>query len=69
LVKNLAYYGVEMIDCQVHTPFLESLGAEMIPREEFLTRLNACQNKTNPIARLKNKFRSDFDFLINNELI
>lgn len=29
-----------MIDCQVHTPHLESLGAEMISRQEYLTILN-----------------------------
>ncbi|HLO81709.1 MAG TPA: leucyl/phenylalanyl-tRNA--protein transferase [Chitinophagaceae bacterium] len=31
--------GVELIDCQVHTPHLESLGAEMIPRDEFVKYL------------------------------
>ncbi|MBL7727810.1 MAG: leucyl/phenylalanyl-tRNA--protein transferase, partial [Dinghuibacter sp.] len=28
--------GVELIDCQVYTEHLESLGAEMIPRSQFL---------------------------------
>ncbi len=28
--------GVEMIDCQVYTAHLESLGARMIPRNQFL---------------------------------
>jgi leucyl/phenylalanyl-tRNA--protein transferase len=68
LVKNLAHHGIEMIDCQVHTPFLESLGAEMIPREEFLERLDICQNKTNPITDLQSDFRTDFDFVINNNI-
>jgi leucyl/phenylalanyl-tRNA--protein transferase len=27
--------GVELIDCQVYTEYLESLGAVMIPRNEF----------------------------------
>ena len=27
--------GIELIDCQVYTPHLESLGAEFISREEF----------------------------------
>ncbi len=31
--------GIELIDCQVHTEHLESLGAEMIPREEFISTL------------------------------
>ncbi|MEM0931196.1 MAG: leucyl/phenylalanyl-tRNA--protein transferase, partial [Bacteroidota bacterium] len=26
----------QLIDCQVHTDHLESLGAELIPRQEFL---------------------------------
>ncbi|GAA4828614.1 leucyl/phenylalanyl-tRNA--protein transferase [Algivirga pacifica] len=36
LAKNLEEKGFELIDCQVHTPHLESLGAEMIPRADFL---------------------------------
>ncbi|HCL05535.1 MAG TPA: leucyl/phenylalanyl-tRNA--protein transferase, partial [Chitinophagaceae bacterium] len=28
-----------LIDCQVHTDHLESLGAEMIPREQFIQLL------------------------------
>lgn len=35
-VKNTQY---KLIDCQLHTPHLESLGAEDIPREEFLKYL------------------------------
>ena len=38
-VKHLATDGVTLIDCQVYTPYLESFGARMIPREEFLKRL------------------------------
>jgi leucyl/phenylalanyl-tRNA--protein transferase len=35
-VQRLREMGVVLIDCQVHTPHLESLGARMISREEFL---------------------------------
>lgn len=35
LVKKLQQAGCELIDCQVHTRHLESLGAELIPRREF----------------------------------
>ena len=35
-VQQLAEEGVRLIDCQVYTEHLESLGAEMIPREIFL---------------------------------
>lgn len=34
-VQQLASNGVELIDCQVYTSHLESLGAEMIPRKKF----------------------------------
>jgi leucyl/phenylalanyl-tRNA--protein transferase len=34
-----------MIDCQVHTPHLESMGAEMITREEYLNILNNADPK------------------------
>jgi len=39
LVSQLKEEGIELIDCQVHTEHLESLGARMIPRQEFLDRL------------------------------
>ena len=35
-VEKLKEEGVRLIDCQVHTAHLESLGAEEIPRAEFL---------------------------------
>lgn len=31
--------GIGLIDCQVYTPHLESLGAKMIPRDEFIEYL------------------------------
>ena len=40
-VQQLVTEGVELIDCQVYTEHLESLGARMIPRPEFLQRLKA----------------------------
>lgn len=36
LVEFLKKKGFLIIDCQVHTNYLESLGAEHIPRKEFL---------------------------------
>jgi leucyl/phenylalanyl-tRNA--protein transferase len=38
-VQSLQKNGVELIDCQVYTPHLESLGAEFIPRKDFTDRL------------------------------
>ncbi|SDB64367.1 leucyl/phenylalanyl-tRNA--protein transferase [Flavobacteriaceae bacterium MAR_2010_188] len=37
-IQNTNY---KLIDCQVYTPHLESLGAEEIPRDEFLNCLEA----------------------------
>jgi leucyl/phenylalanyl-tRNA--protein transferase len=40
LVENLKLQGVELIDCQVYTEHLESLGARMINRKKFIQKLN-----------------------------
>ncbi len=40
-VHHLQQQGVTLIDCQVYTPHLESLGARMIDREDFLKLLEA----------------------------
>ena len=37
-VRAMEKKGIELIDCQVYTPHLGSLGAELIPRKKF-TRL------------------------------
>lgn len=39
LAKQLQQWGYKLIDCQVYTSHLESLGANMISRKEFLTLL------------------------------
>jgi leucyl/phenylalanyl-tRNA--protein transferase len=39
LANRLKDDGFEMIDCQMHTPHLASLGARTIRRSEFLRRL------------------------------
>jgi leucyl/phenylalanyl-tRNA---protein transferase len=38
-VQQLRSEGIELIDCQVYTEHLESLGARMIPRKEFSEKL------------------------------
>ncbi|MBW7868653.1 MAG: leucyl/phenylalanyl-tRNA--protein transferase [Brumimicrobium sp.] len=38
-VQKLQREGVKLIDCQIYTPHLASLGAEEIPREKFLAFL------------------------------
>lgn len=39
LVRRLSGQGCGMIDCQMHTPHLASLGAREIPRDDFAVRL------------------------------
>lgn len=39
-VQQLMREGVKIIDCQVYTEHLESLGARMIPRQSFIDILN-----------------------------
>lgn len=39
-VRALEQQGVKLIDCQVHTAHLESLGARMIPRKQFMKLLS-----------------------------
>ncbi|MBF0278913.1 MAG: leucyl/phenylalanyl-tRNA--protein transferase [SAR324 cluster bacterium] len=49
LVEQMKIWGVEMIDCQVTSDHLLSLGAHEIPRKEFLERLkNAVQKQSPP---------------------
>lgn len=43
-VKNNAD-KIDLIDCQVHTPHLESLGARMIPRNDFIKILEEGKSK------------------------
>lgn len=44
-VEQLKKEGVELIDCQVYTPHLESLGARMIPRSHFIEMLKPIRQK------------------------
>jgi leucyl/phenylalanyl-tRNA---protein transferase len=39
-VQLLQNEGILLIDCQVHTPYLESMGAEMIDRADFMVKLS-----------------------------
>jgi len=44
LVRELNARGFPLIDCQMHTPLLASLGAREIPRRTFLRELTALVN-------------------------
>jgi leucyl/phenylalanyl-tRNA--protein transferase len=47
-VLTLAAAGVQLLDCQVANPHLESLGARTIPRNEFMGFLPACVEVPKP---------------------
>lgn len=44
LAKQLSRWGFGMIDCQMHTAHLASLGAREIPRDEFIKHLKVLVN-------------------------
>lgn len=46
-VQMLKEEGTELIDCQVYTEYLESLGARMIDREDFCNRLKSLISNQN----------------------
>ena len=45
LVERLERWGIPLVDCQVHTPHLESLGAREWPRRDFLAALHAALDR------------------------
>lgn len=56
MARQLERWGFGMIDCQMYTPHLASLGAREIPRAEFIARLQDLIN-CEPVA----SFRFDTD--------
>ena len=38
-VQQLKHEGIELIDCQIYTEYLESMGAKMIERKKFIYQL------------------------------
>jgi leucyl/phenylalanyl-tRNA---protein transferase len=51
LVEELRARGFPLVDCQMRTPLLASLGAREIPRNVFLRQLAALVNYADPPAR------------------
>jgi leucyl/phenylalanyl-tRNA--protein transferase len=45
-VETLHQWGYVLIDCQVHTPHLQSLGAREISRDEFIRVLAECCDRS-----------------------
>jgi leucyl/phenylalanyl-tRNA--protein transferase len=52
LVQNLQEAGIKIIDCQVHTEYLESFGARMISRKMFSNYLDAHFEKPSLLGRI-----------------
>ena len=46
LIKNLVAWNYEIIDCQITSPHLLSMGAQEIPRQKFIEYLNQATAKT-----------------------
>lgn len=49
-VKHIQQSGFRLIDCQVYTAHLQSLGAELITRQQFIQQLNKLCPSQDPIA-------------------
>ena len=49
LARFLGKHGFGMVDCQMRTAHLASLGAREIPRREFIERLNALVRDAQPV--------------------
>ena len=64
LVKNLLDNGFEMIDCQVYTEHLARFGADMIPRKEFIERLEKGKQKQFDKEKFEKNFNDLADFIL-----
>jgi leucyl/phenylalanyl-tRNA--protein transferase len=51
LVSHLKERGFPLVDCQVNTPLLASLGAREIPRRTFLRQVEGLVNYAEPIGK------------------
>lgn len=50
MVRHLQAQGVTMIDCQMHTRHLQSLGAKLVSRQTFLATLKENARRAQPAA-------------------
>ena len=53
LVRQLRRWGYRLIDCQVQTGHLASLGASMIPRKDFTAILDSACEQPGPATPWK----------------
>jgi len=56
LAKRLCEWGWPLIDAQVENPHLLSLGAEMWPRQDFLSRMDALTTASEPAQSWTSRF-------------
>lgn len=61
MVKNLQKHNFEIIDCQIHTDHLESLGAEMISRKSFLKIVENNQDAPLKKQSWNDVFQTEFE--------
>ncbi len=62
LAKNLEEQKFELIDCQVYTTHLESLGGRMIPRMDFLKIVDIFKNDIPEPSIWSKKFKTRFEY-------
>ena len=62
MARNLEEQGFDFIDCQIHTPHLESLGAIMLPRKKYLKRLSIHAKEGIDKRPWHSYFRDNFTF-------
>ena len=62
LAKNLQEHKFELIDCQVYTTHLESLGARMIPRMDFLKIVDIFKEDIPEPKIWAKKFKTRFEY-------
>lgn len=63
LMKNLIANDFEMIDCQVFTEHLARFGADMIPRKEFIERLEKGKQKPFDKENFEKNFTDSAEFI------
>jgi leucyl/phenylalanyl-tRNA--protein transferase len=51
LVQQLAIWGIQLVDCQVHTEHLERFGAKHVPRPDYLHRVGMLTSQVGRVGR------------------
>lgn len=59
MARHLHRHGFAMVDCQMFTPHLESLGAQLITRGEFIARLEKAIHLPQPPGMWEDEFRHE----------